>query len=101
MSPLCPPSPGKVIKLFFLTSPKTLSLRLNLASSEKGFPGGSDAKESNCNGGNLGLIPGLGRSPGGGHGNPLQYACLENPTDRGAWPATIHRVAKLQTQLSD
>ena len=44
-------------------------------------------------------IPGLGRSPGGGHGNPLQYSCLENPMDRGAWQATIHGVAKNQTQL--
>ena len=47
-----------------------------------------------------GLIPGWGRSPGGGHGNPLQYSCLENPMDRGAWWATIHEVAKSQTQLS-
>jgi len=46
-----------------------------------------------------GLIPGLGRSPGGGCGNPLQYSCLENPTDRGAWLATVHRVAKSWTQL--
>ena len=47
------------------------------------FPGGSDGIESNCNVGDLGLIPGLGRSPGGGHGNPLQYSCLENPmTDK-------------------
>ena len=46
-----------------------------------------------------GSIPGLGRSPGGGHGNPLQYSCLENPTDRGAWWATIHRAAKGRTQL--
>ena len=46
-----------------------------------------------------GLISGLGRSPGGGHGNPLQYSCLENPMDRGAWRATVHRVAKSQTQL--
>ena len=44
-----------------------------------GFPGGSDGKESACNAGDLGLIPGSGRSPGGGHGNPLQYSCLENP----------------------
>ena len=44
-----------------------------------GFPGGSDGKESACNAGTLGSIPGLGRSPGGGHGNPLQYSCLENP----------------------
>ena len=49
------------------------------------FPGGSDGKESACNVGDLGSIPGLGRSPGGGHGNPLQCACLENPLDREAW----------------
>ena len=47
----------------------------------------------------LGSIPGLGRSPGGGHGNPLQYVCLENPMDRGAWEDTVHRVAKSPTQL--
>ena len=49
-----------------------------------GFPGGSDGKEPACNAGDLGLILGLGRSPGGGNGNPLQYSCLENPMDRGA-----------------
>ena len=49
-----------------------------------GLPGGSDDKESTYNAGDLGLIPGLGRYPGGGHGNPLQYSCLENPMDRGA-----------------
>ena len=48
----------------------------------------------------VGLIPGSGRSPGGGHGNPLQYTCLENPMDRGAWWASVHRDAKSQTQLS-
>ena len=47
----------------------------------------------------LGLIPGFGRTPGGGHGNPLQYSCLEDPMDRGAWWATVHGVAKSQTQL--
>ena len=52
-------------------------------SSFLGFPGSSDGKESACNAGDLGSIPGLGRSPGGGHGNPLQYYCLENPMDRG------------------
>ena len=46
-----------------------------------------------------GSIPGLGRSPGGGHSNPLLYSCLENPTDRGAWQATVHRVSKSQTGL--
>ena len=60
-----------------------------------GFPGGSDGKESTCNAGDLGLTPGLGRSPGGGHGNPLQYSCLENPHgQREAWQATVHGVTK-------
>ena len=63
----------------------------------EGFPGGSAGKESTCNVGDLGLIPGLGRSPGGGHGNPLQYSCLENPMDRGAWRATVQGVTKSQT----
>ena len=49
----------------------------------------------------MGSIPGLGNSPGGGNGNPLQYSCLENPMDRGAWWATVHGVAKSQTLLSD
>ena len=53
-----------------------------------GFPGGSEGKASACNAGDLGLIPGLGRSPGEGNGNPRQYSCLENPMDRGAWRAT-------------
>ena len=66
-----------------------------------GFPGGSDGKESTCNAGDLGSIPGLGRSPGGGHGNPFQYSCLENPMDRAAWRATVHGVVKSQTQLSN
>ena len=61
----------------------------------KGFPGGSDSNESTCEAGDLGSIPGLGRSPGGGHGNPLQYSCLENPMDRGAWWATVQGVAEL------
>ena len=59
-----------------------------------GFPGGSDGKESACNTGDLGLIPGLGLSPGKGKGYPLQYSCLENPMDRGAWWATVHTVEK-------
>ena len=66
-----------------------------------GFPGGSDSKESTCSEGDLGSIPGLGRSPGGEHGNPLQYSCLENPMDRGAWQATVHEVTKSQTRLTD
>ena len=59
-----------------------------------GFPGGLDGKESASNAGDPSSIPGSGRSPGEGHGNPLQYSCLENPTDRGAWQATVHGVAK-------
>ena len=69
-----------------------------------GFPEGSSGEESACSArdrGDAGLIAGWGESPGGGHGNPLQYSCLENPVDRGAWQATVHRVAKSQTQLSN
>ena len=55
-----------------------------------GFPGGSEVKASACNVGDLGLIPGWGRSPGEGNGNPLQYSCLENPMDGGAWWAPVH-----------
>ena len=62
-----------------------------------GFPGGSDHKESACNVGDPGSIPGSGRSPGEGNGNPLQYSCLENPMDRRAWQDTVHRVTKNQT----
>ena len=58
------------------------------------FPGGSDGKASVYNAGDLGLIPGSGRCPGEGNGNPLQYSCLENPMDRGAWQATVHGVIK-------
>ena len=65
------------------------------------FPGGSDSKESAGNVGDLGSIPGLGRSPGRGHGNPLQYSCLENPMDRGACWATDHGVTKSQTWLME
>ena len=59
-----------------------------------GFPGGADGKESACNAGDLGSIPGLRRAPGRGHGNPLQYSCLENPHGKGAWWATVHGVTK-------
>ena len=66
-----------------------------------GFPGGSDGEESACNAADPGLIPGSGRSPGEGNGNPLRYACLENPMDRGAWRAIVNGVTKSWTQLSD
>ena len=62
-----------------------------------GFPGGSEVKASACNVGDLGSIPGSGRSPGEGNGNPLQYSCLENPMDGGAWWATVHGVAESDT----
>ena len=61
----------------------------------KVFPGDSEIKASARNAGELGSIPGLGRSPGEGNGNPLQYSCLENPMDGGAWWATVHGVAKV------
>ena len=65
------------------------------------FPGGSEVKAAACNAGDMGLIPGLGRSPGERNGNPLQYSRLENSMDRGAWWATVHGVAKSRTRLSD
>ena len=61
----------------------------------RGFPRWLHGKESTCNAGDVGLIPELGRSPGGGHSNPLQYSCLENPIDRGVWWATVHGVARV------
>ena len=65
-----------------------------------GFPSGSVVKNPPANAGDLGSIPGPGRSPGGGNGHPLQYSCLENSMDRGAWQATAHWVAKDRTQLN-
>ena len=65
------------------------------------FSGGPDSEESACNAGDLGSVPRWGRSPGGGHGNPLQYSCLENPIDRGAWRAAVCGVTKSWTRLSD
>ena len=75
-----------------------MGTNLYLLMKEKGFPdsfpGGLDGKESACSEGDLGLIPGLRRSPGRGHGNSLQCSCLENPIDRGAWWAIGHRVTE-------
>ena len=65
------------------------------------FPGGSDGKESACNAGDLDSIPGSGRFPEEGNGNPLQYSCLENSMDRGAWQATVHGVTMSQTRLNN
>ena len=66
---------------------------------ESRFPDGSDGKESAYNDRDLDSDPGSGRSPGGGHGNPLQYSCLENSVDRGPWQARVHEMAKSQTQM--
>ena len=66
-----------------------------------GISGGSDNKESACNAEDPGSIPGSGRSPGEGNDSPLQYSCLENPMDRGAWRASVHGVPKSRTLLSD
>ena len=65
-----------------------------------GFPGSSAGKESAYSAGDLGLIPGSGRFPGEGNGNPLQYSCLENPMDRGAWQATVHVVTRIRHNLA-
>ena len=71
------------------------------SSHYSGLPWWLDSKESACNVGDLGSIPGLGGSPGGGHGNPLQYSCLENPMGRGTWRVVVHGVSKSRTRLSD
>ena len=77
------------------------SLPTCLLIASLGFPGDSEVKASACSAGDLASIPGSGRSPGEGNGNPLPYSCLENPMDRGAWWATVHGVAKSRTRLSD
>ena len=64
------------------------------------LPGSSIGKESACSGGDLGSIPGSGRSPGEGNGKPIQYSCLENPMDRGTWRATVHGVARVRHDLA-
>ena len=74
-----------------------LCSHLTSVKAPLGLPSGSDGKEFACNAGDSGLIPGWGRSPGGGNGNPLQYSGLENSMDRGAWQTIVHGVAKSQT----
>ena len=77
---------------------KVISLLFNMLSRLViGFPSGSENKASACNAGDPGSIPGLGRCPREANGNPLQYSCLENPMDRGAWWATVHGVSKSWT----
>ena len=88
-----------------LTEVKTVLLSfLGCLREALGFPAGTNDKEPTCQCRDVrkkGSIHGSGRFPGGGHGNPLQYSCLENPTDRGAWRAIVHRVTKSRTQWSD
>ena len=79
------------LPLSYLGSPRNLAL----FCVWEGFPGGSEGKVSACNAGDSGSIPGLGRSPGEGNGNPLQYSCLENPVDGGAWEATVHGLQRV------
>ena len=74
---------------------------LTMLLDKLGFPDGSDGKESACNEGDPGLISGLGRFSGEGNGNSLQYSCLGNPMDRGAWWSTVHGVTKSQRRLSN
>ena len=73
-----------------------MNWKRTLLCAVRGSPGGSDGRESVCNAGDPGSIPGLGRSPGEGHSNPLQYSCLVISMDRGAWWATVHGVLNLQ-----
>ena len=79
--------------------PKNVQTTIQLPSFHIGLPWCLSGKESACNAGDVGSIPGSQRSPGGGHGNPLQYSWLENPLDRGAWRDAVHRVAQSRTQL--
>ena len=89
--------------MVFLTHPMGQTIPGNFQSKksqvnyEKSFSGGSEVKESACNEGDLGLIPGLRRSPGGEHGNLLQYSCLENPHGQRSLAATVHEVTKSRT----
>ena len=89
-----------IMQWFVWTSSKKQCIE-ETEAKYKSFPCDLDGKESACSVGDPGLIPGLGRSPGGGHGNSLQYSCLENPMYRRAWQAAVHAVAKSWTRLSD
>ena len=80
---------------------KEINAKNTVMRTKWGFPHSSVSKESACNTGDPGSIPGSGRSPGEGNGNPLQYSCLENLMGGGAWWATVHGVAKSRTRLSD
>ena len=80
---------------------QTVLMSLRKVMLGEGLPWQVSSKELACSAGDLGSIPRSGRSPGEYNGNPLQYSCLENPKDRGAWRAAVHGISKSQTQLSD
>ena len=86
--------PGRSPGCFCFMDAKPSHISRNTNYFLLSYPGNSEGKESACNVGNPGSMPGSGRSPGEGNGNPLQYSCLENPMDRGAWQATVHGVEK-------
>ena len=90
---------SKKIKSIKKNLEATGNLKKHLNNFAESFPGGSAVKNLPANAGDPGSIPGSGRSPGEGNGNPLQYSCLRNPTDRGAWRVTVHRVSKSRTWL--
>ena len=88
-------------ELYSITPQKTpYHLALTPILPMRGFPHSSVGRESACNAGDPASIPGSGRSPGEGNGNPLQYSCLENPMDRGAWQTTVHGVARVGHNLA-
>ena len=84
----------ELVQVFFLQKYLNCLYTAPPFMAQKGFSGSAEVKASACNVGDLGLIPGSGRSPGEGNGNPLQYSCLENSMDRGAWWATVHGFTK-------
>ena len=93
--PVIPNLPNKWLSvglnLIYFTKIYPMLVKINKV---RGFPGGLGGKESACNAGDPGLIPELGRSSGEGNGNPLQYSCLKNPMDRGAWQSAAHGIAE-------
>ena len=83
----------------FTSNSSNINTKYLLHVLQRGFPHSSVGKVCACSEGDLGSIPGSGRSPGEGNGNPLQYSCLENPMDRGAWRATVHKVSRVGHNL--
>ena len=96
----CSPWSCKELEVTYRLNDKIRGMRYQMLA-KFGFPGGSDGKESVCNVGAPGSIPGLGRSPGEGNGNPLQCSCLENSKDKGAWRVTVHGVTESWNWMSD